>query len=105
MIKTSRLVALAVSLLFVCSIGFSAPKWQEKIWSNGDKNGDEALSKSEFVSVKISVAKKNAEKKNREFKKEAFSKRQEKLFAKYDANGDGKLSSDEFFASFPVKKK
>lgn len=97
----AAVAALSVAL----NASFGATKFQQKLFAEGDSDGNKALSKAEFVAVKMGAAKKSAEKNNREFKAEAVKKRMGKLFDKADSNSDGKLSADEFYGSFPQKKK
>lgn len=102
--KTTLVAALAASLIAI-STGFAANKMQQKQFADADKNGDENITSEEFVTLKGALAKKRAEKQNKEFKAENNKKYLTKLFAKLDSNGDGKLNSDEFYASFAPKKK
>jgi hypothetical protein len=103
--KKSSIIKAFTAFVLAGTVAFSATKFQQKQFTDGDKDGDKSLSKEEYVAVKMAAAKRASEKNSKEFKAEAVAKRMGNAFAKHDTDGNGKLSADEFFASFPAKKK
>jgi len=103
--KNHALLAVFAALVFGLATGFSATKFQQKQFAEGDANGDKSLTQKEYVAVKLASAKKSAQKNNREFNEKKVAARQAKAFARHDTDGNGKLSIEEFYASFPAKKK
>ena len=98
------LLAVFAVLVFGLAAGFSATKFQQKQFAEGDANGDKSLNKEEYVAVKLASGKKSAQKNNREFNEEKVAARQAKTFGRHDTDGNGKLSEEEFYASFPARK-
>lgn len=102
--KNHALLAVFAALVFGLATGFSATKFQQKQFAEGDVNGDKSLNKEEYVAVKLASGKKSAQKNNREFNEEKVAARQAKAFGRHDTDGNGKLSEEEFYASFPARK-
>ena len=91
--KKTHIIAAFAAFVLVAQAVFSATKQQEKQFADADSNGDKALSKEEFVMLKVANGQKAAKKNNKEFNEENASKQAANAFAKADTDGDGKLNA------------